>query len=650
MDFIALQTALAGQYFLERELGRGGMGVVYLAREVRLDRPVAVKVLPPALAARPELRERFLREARTAAKLAHPNIVPIYRVDEAGEFVYLVMGYVDGGSVGDRLRERGTLPAPQVVRLVREVGWALAYAHARGVVHRDVKPDNILLDRETGRALVTDFGIAQVAGAEGAAITGEGHVMGTAHYMSPEQAAGEPLDGRSDLYALGVVAYQALAGHPPFDAPTVAALLAKHLTLAPPPLPAAGVPARLGQVVLACLAKTPDERPATGETLADLLDAVESERTLPPPLRAFAEARDPLLALYAVWAAGFTVSAAARVALYVNGVIPNDRFAPARFVLEAAIIISLPVLAIVAFQLRHAWRALASGYGVEDLRTALRRDAERVAAESAELEILPPRLAQGYRIVTYGAIAGMAAVIFSAPFGRDWIERTIPSWAMATYFLGTVLLGVVGSALGLTWPGRPSSSGLIDRLRRRFWASRAGEMAAAGLMRLVRRRRAAAYVPRATELAIGHAADALLAALPAPVRAGLGELPPLVRHLEREAEAMRAREGELSARLSTVHAGPAELRGPAHDALAAELREARDAAARRREAALGALETIRLDLLRLQAGIGEPGSLTAIVEKARRLGSDVDALLAGRQAVETDWRMPSPPEGRRAGV
>src|SRR5688500_12852214 len=335
MDFIALQTALAGQYFLERELGRGGMGVVYVARESRLDRPVAITVLPPALATRPELRERFLREARTAAQLSHPNVVPVYRVDEAGEFVFLVMGYVDGGSLGDRLRERGTLPAADVGRIVREVGGALA--HARGVVHRDVKPDTILLDRETGRALVTDFGIAQVSGPGGGSITGEGLVMGTAQYMSPEQAAGEPLDGRSDLYSLGVVAYQALAGHPPFDAPTVAALLAKHLTLAPPPLPAAGVPARLGQVVLACLAKTPDERPATGETPADLLDAIESERTLPAPLRAFAEARDPLLALYAVWAGGFTVSAAARVALYVNGVIPNDRFDPARFVLEAAI-------------------------------------------------------------------------------------------------------------------------------------------------------------------------------------------------------------------------------------------------------------------------------------------------------------------------
>jgi serine/threonine-protein kinase len=263
IDFLALQTALAGQYFLERELGRGGMGVVYLAREVRLDRPVAIKVLPPALACQEHLRARFLREARTAAGLSHPHIVQIHRVDEAGEFVYLAMGYVDGGTLAERLRARGgTLPAAEVVRILREVGWALAYAHARGVVHRDVKPDNILLDRESGRALVTDFGIAHVSDVAPAdRLTGEGLVMGTALYMSPEQAAGEPIDGRSDLYSLGVVAYQALAGRPPFEADSAHALLARHLTQEPPALPAT-VPARLARVVRQCLAKRPDERPS----------------------------------------------------------------------------------------------------------------------------------------------------------------------------------------------------------------------------------------------------------------------------------------------------------------------------------------------------------------------------------------------------
>src|SRR5215208_3288009 len=189
--FLDFQRALAGQYSIERELGRGGMGVVYLAREVRLDRPVAIKVLPPALAARGDLRERFLREARTAARLSHPNVVPIFDVDEAGAFVYFAMAYVDGETLGERVRARGPLPAHEAARVLREAAWALAYAHARGIVHRDVKPDNIMLERGSGRVLVMDFGIAQVA-ADGA-VTGEGLVMGTAQFMSPEQAAGEPL-------------------------------------------------------------------------------------------------------------------------------------------------------------------------------------------------------------------------------------------------------------------------------------------------------------------------------------------------------------------------------------------------------------------------------------------------------------------------
>src|SRR5690242_1513658 len=157
--FLDFQSVLAGRYSLERELGRGGMGIVYLAREVRLDRPVAIKLLPPKTNSQ-SLKERFLREARTAAKLSHPHVIPIYAVEELGEFVFFAMAFVEGKTLTQRVRERGPLPPSEAARMLREVAWALAYAHEQGVIHRDVKPDNILLEDGTGRALVADFGIA----------------------------------------------------------------------------------------------------------------------------------------------------------------------------------------------------------------------------------------------------------------------------------------------------------------------------------------------------------------------------------------------------------------------------------------------------------------------------------------------------------
>ena len=166
--FLSLQEALAGHYALERELGRGGMAIVYLARDVRLDRPVAIKLLPPDLAAHAKLRDRFSSEARTAARLSHPHIVPIHAVDEARGYAFFVMSYVDGGTLAERVATRGPLPPREASRVLREVASALSAAHAQGVVHRDVKPGNILLERATGRAMVTDFGIAHAAdGGEG---------------------------------------------------------------------------------------------------------------------------------------------------------------------------------------------------------------------------------------------------------------------------------------------------------------------------------------------------------------------------------------------------------------------------------------------------------------------------------------------------
>jgi serine/threonine-protein kinase len=196
---------------------------------------VAIKLLPPELAVHGALRERFQREARMAARLAHPHIVPIHSVDEVGRFTFYVMAYVRGETLAHRIAARGALPPAEAVRVLREVAWALAHAHAQGVVHRDVKPENILLEEGSGRALVTDFGIARLVQSSGP--TGAGEALGTPDFMSPEQASGERVDQRSDVYSLGVVAFYTLAGRLPFTGPTVAARMSQHITQAPPPLP-----------------------------------------------------------------------------------------------------------------------------------------------------------------------------------------------------------------------------------------------------------------------------------------------------------------------------------------------------------------------------------------------------------------------------
>src|SRR5712675_3191236 len=226
---------LSANYELETEVGRGGMGIVYCARDKRLKREIAIKVLPPELSFRADIRQRFLREAETAAQLNHPNIVPIYTVEERDNLVYFVMAYIKGDNLGQRLQQHGPIPPVEVRRILREVADALSYAHNRNVIHRDIKPDNIIIDEETGRAMVTDFGIARALTDSGdSRLTATGMAIGTPAYMSPEQAAGDSaIDGRSDLYSLGVVAYQMLTGELPFQAPTVPALLMKQISEVP---------------------------------------------------------------------------------------------------------------------------------------------------------------------------------------------------------------------------------------------------------------------------------------------------------------------------------------------------------------------------------------------------------------------------------
>jgi eukaryotic-like serine/threonine-protein kinase len=241
------------------------MGIVYRAKDKRLKRYVAIKLLPPELSFRRDVRSRFLREAETAAQLSHPNIVPIYSVDEVENLVFFVMACVDGDNLATRLKNRGPLPVADVRRILTEVGDALAYAHARGVIHRDIKPDNILMDGVDGRALVTDFGIARAASGEGDStrLTATGIAIGTPAYMSPEQASGDrEVDGRSDLYSLGIVAYQMLVGEPPFIGNTTPVLLVKHLAEAPIPVEhrRTDIPPDLAQTVMRLLQKSPDHR------------------------------------------------------------------------------------------------------------------------------------------------------------------------------------------------------------------------------------------------------------------------------------------------------------------------------------------------------------------------------------------------------
>lgn len=273
-DTLAFATALDGQYRLEREIGRGGMGIVYLARDLKLDRPVAIKTLPYHLASDPIIRERFLREARTAAALTHPSIVPIHRADELGDFVFFVMGYVDGESVAQRVRRAGPFAPAELCPLLIEVASALGYAHARGVVHRDVKAENILLDATGARAMVTDFGIARLA--QSASITQTGTVLGTVFYMSPEQVTGDEVDGRSDLYSFGVLAFFALTGRFPFESETPSAVLVAHVTRPAPPIRsiAPTVPESLANIVDRLLAKDRAARFAdAGEVVSALATA-----------------------------------------------------------------------------------------------------------------------------------------------------------------------------------------------------------------------------------------------------------------------------------------------------------------------------------------------------------------------------------------
>lgn len=610
-EFLGLQAALAGEYSLVRELGRGGMGVVYLARDVHLERDVAIKILPAHLAVDAAARERFLREARLAAGLSHPHIVPIHRVGEASGFVFFVMSYVKGETLGERLRTRGPLPPVEAMRVMREVAWALAYAHGRGVVHRDVKPDNILLESDTGRALVSDFGIAQ-----GGAEEDDGKVMGTAQFMSPEQAAGEPLDGRSDLYALGVVGHLAVSGKLPprsehaFRTSSVPARQVRVAEAAP------GLPPAFAAAIDRCMELDPALRFCDGEALAAALVAPASRPELPPSLRAWLAARNPLLVPYMGWMALFGTLTLVNLVVWLAGQRPAG-FADIPLL---AGITSLPLVPIVGFHLNQARKQFRAGFSLADLRTALdvtRRERDEVESlEQKEPEPTSHVYLRGATLAA-GAWLGVTFVLMLL----NIVHENRQALLVFAPVLTTMGLGALSNALDVQFvPTRVRrwwQAGIRDRL----WNSRLGRWLSRHMGAPEHSGAVDQNAFRATEAALGVAAGELFAALPSAYRDQLHELPAIVESLEARAAAARA---ELDVVAAMAPAGDD----------AALLAGRRASARKHLTDAVAALEGIRLDLLRVHAGANDLAPLTTLMDDARRIGEDLHRLAAAQDDVD----------------
>jgi hypothetical protein len=624
-ELITLQGALTGEYSVEREIGRGGMGIVYLAREVQLDRLVAIKVLPYDLAARLDLRERFLREARTAAGLTHPNIVPIHRVGEAGGLPYFIMTFVDGETLGERLRTRGPVQPAHLTRMLQDVAQALAYAHGRGVIHRDVKPDNILIEHESGRALVTDFGIALAGGDQ---LGADSVVMGTVHFMSPEQSTGGVIDGRSDLYSLGIVGYLAATGALPLDAPTAAELVVKKVATDAPPIAAttSAIPAALARTIDSCLARDPAKRPQDAErVVAALGGALAPVRVpLPMPLRKWAQQPTPFLEMFGVWTVGWSVAAiVAGVEIWAH---PFRRNTPFVLFMELAV---APIVPIVLFQLRKTYKTLAAGYTIVDLRLALRTwraerqeeltyeiGGEREPWYAGVLRWMPPISVASLMVL---AISGMLGY---QPFPPQFMEPVVKS---ILAFGGGSFAVLTGLGISVFTPRQQRS--MVGELRSWLWNSRFGAWLARTLTPSGRALAASHFRP--TEVVLSVAVADLFAALPANYREDLRDLPAVTERLTTRATGLRDEIERLDRMIGASSAGDASGADPGSSHLADLLAAARRDLGR----TVSTLERIRLDLLKLHGGLTDLRPITTALESARQVDEDIERLNVAQDEV-----------------
>ena len=584
-SFLALQQALAGRYSLECELGRGGMGLVFRAREVRLDRPVAIKLLRPDVAARDDIRERFLREARTAAQLHHPNIVPIYLADEIDGLIFFVMACVDGETLARRAERTGPMAPDEVAGLMRSISWALAYAHARGVVHRDIKPENILIERDSRRPLVADFGIAQVSRVPGSTLAGE--IVGTPEFMSPEQCAGDDIDGRSDLYSLGILGYHLLTGAVPFSG-DIRSILTRHMTAEPRPLRElrADLPLHLVATINRCLAKEREARFVDAEALSQALEeSMDVPRIVPLPIRTYLRRfRRPQ------WEMLLLASMACAAAFGIGQMVLRGRGGLTTGALVAGAALGLAWLAFTEF--RETRALVRAGYGHADLLRALRaeREAERRELWASSEDPAPdPRRVRTMRAVFVGGVLATLASLG----GAVWFQPRLPMGEAVTRMplrfiiplTLAVLVAIAGGARLIL-----ARATLFGDVAIRLWDSRfmRGAFALAGL-RL--ERAPAPRDDRPTEVAVGSAVIALLDSLQPTMASELGEISELSHALEGQARRLRE---EMTQRPS----------------LGLE---------RRLSDAVAVLEEFRISLLRLRGGSPDRAGLERAIGRARVL-------------------------------
>ena len=623
-EFIALQQALLGRYSLERELGRGGMGTVYLARDLRLERPVAIKALHPALAADPEACARFLHEARTAAGLAHPHIVPIYSVEESDAAPLLVMAMIDGETLGARLRTRGPLPADDAARLLREIAWALDHAHAHGVVHRDLTLDNILLERHTGRALLGDFGLAQRSDTIDA-----GPVFGTPGYLAPELIRGDSATPASDLYALGVVGWAALAGKLPF-AGDASAVLAKHLMQSAPALAplAHGASPRLVAGIMQCLAKAPDARPASATAFLGSLERAPEPIAIAAPLRGWLTRWERIAPIYSIVTPLLALQTSLLTYAYYR--TADQRLLVATMISTALSLSLIPLTAHLMFEFAQLRRLRAEGFTLADIRAALPhwRATERLAQEREGLRPLASRVILDLTVVF--AITILIDIFFIEPnIGLLALaSQAVRTWVLGlTGFMpGLYLFTMIGVGVGFVSPGfRISAQGKARRLLDRFWGTSVAQRFAAFAGRGQRTLAAnASTLHRPTEMVLGLAVDDLWRAIPESLRGDLGDVPALAHTLERGATELRGLITSLQ---------ESEASDGVSDADRAAIAETRHGLESRHRETIATLERVRLQLLRLLADRQQTGALTQQLEAARAIEASLHRDVAGHAEV-----------------